>query len=162
MEDITLVGAKWCCRLAELEDVRHSHGSRLRGNFVDEMDAVARCKLDRSAGTDRKRRVVVVHAVFRRDILLDAPRAVNLDDSTLLSAHLLPPDMHVVESGLGRLGPLGVATTPDQHAATADGDGRVSLPIHRCEVRLHAIAGSGPRCEFFWPCAIWVCLIGIA
>jgi hypothetical protein len=43
--------------------------------------------------------------------------------------------MHVVESGLGRLGPIGVAATPDQHAATADGDGRVSLPIHRCEVR---------------------------
>jgi hypothetical protein len=144
-EDITLVGAKWRYnyRLAELEDVRHSHGSRLGGNFVDEMDAVTKCKLHRSVRTDRKRRIVVVHAVLRRGILLEAPRAVNLDDAALLRTHWLPPDMHVVESGLGRLGPLGVATTPDQHAATADHDGRVLLSVCRCEVRLPAIAGAG-------------------
>ena len=72
--------------------------------------------------------------------------------------------MKVVESGLGRLGPLGVATPPDQHAPTADGDGRVSLPIRGCEVRLQATEGSDPRCEMLPAlCYLgYVELIGIA
>jgi hypothetical protein len=130
------VGGEWCCRLAEMKDIRHSNGSHPRGYFVDEVDAVALSELHRPARTDRQRLVVVVHAVLRRGILLEVPPAVPLEDATLLRAHLCPPDMHVVEPRLGRLGPLGVATAPDQHAAIADEDGRVSLPVNRCKVRL--------------------------